>query len=325
MLSPADASPRLGLVLGAGGVTGAAYLAGALAALETDLGWDARAADAVVGTSAGALIGALLRCGVPAGDLAAWTVRSRLSDQGASVLAALERPEFDGVRLGQFLRLPRIPRPQAVWSAVRHARRFDPLRALMTHLHDGTRDVEARLQFLGHEWPKLPFSCCAVRRSDGRRRVFGPTHGPSAGLAAAVAASCAVPGYFAPVDVDGADYLDGGIASATNADAVPDDVDLAIVFAPMASAEPPNGFSLDRFIRERTAGKLRDELAHLSARGIEHVVFAPGPETIALLGHDFMSDAATAEIVVTAFLETGEQLRGSELAERLSSREPRVA
>jgi len=320
MRPPADPKPKLGLVLGAGGVTGAAYLAGALAALENDIGWDPRTAHAIVGTSAGALIGALLRGGVPAGDLAAWTVRSRLSDEGASVLAALERPEFDAVRLGQFLRLPRIPRPQAVWSALRNARRFDPLRALMTHLHDGTRDVEARLQFLGTDWPASAFSCCAVRRSDGRRHVFGPTLGPSGGLAAAVAASCAVPGYFAPVDVDGVDYLDGGIASATNADVVPGDVDLAIVLAPMASATPQHGFSLDRLIRERTAGKLRDELAHLSARGIEHVVFAPGPETIALLGPDFMSDTATAEIVVTAFLETGEQLREREVIERFEGR-----
>jgi NTE family protein len=241
------------------------------------------------------------------------------------VLAALEHPQFDAVRPYQFLRPPRIPRPQAVWSALRHARRFDPLRALMTHLHDGTRDVRANLEFLGDRWPEPAFSCCAVRRTDGRRRVFGPTQAPSDGLAAAVAASCAVPGYFAPVDVDGESYLDGGVASATNADVLPDDLDLAIVFAPMASADPQNGFSLDRLMRERTTGRLRDELTRLSARGVESLVFAPGPRTIAVLGHDFMSDAAAAEIVVTAFFETGEQLRRSGIAGRLRTRGPRAA
>jgi len=42
--------PRVGLVLGAGGLTGVAYLAACLAALENDLGWDARSADLIVGT-----------------------------------------------------------------------------------------------------------------------------------------------------------------------------------------------------------------------------------------------------------------------------------
>jgi NTE family protein len=310
--------PSIGLALGAGGVTGAAYLAGALAALENDLGWDARSADAIVGTSAGALIGALLRSGVPAGDLAAWTVDSRLSEEGAA-LAALERPEFDAVHLRQFVRPLRVPGPRAVWSALRNPRRFDPLRALMTHLPDGTPDVRAGLEFLGAAWPERAFSCCAVRRSDGRRRVFGPAHVPSDGLAAAVAASCAVPGYFAPVDVDGEAYLDGGIASSTNADVLAGDTDLAIAFAPMGRAEPQNGFSLDRLVRDRVDGKLRDELSVLSARGIESFVFAPGPRTLALLGQDFMSDAAAAEFVVNAFIETGEQLRHSGLADRLDA------
>jgi predicted acylesterase/phospholipase RssA len=51
----------IGLVLGAGGMSGQAYHAGALAALAHDTGWDPRTADVVVGTSAGAVTGALLR------------------------------------------------------------------------------------------------------------------------------------------------------------------------------------------------------------------------------------------------------------------------
>src|SRR6478672_1884140 len=76
-------TPRVGLVLGGGGAVGAAYHAGALAALEHDLGWDARNADVILGTSAGSLVGALLRLGVPATDLAALTV-------GAPALSAIE-------------------------------------------------------------------------------------------------------------------------------------------------------------------------------------------------------------------------------------------
>src|SRR5437588_31589 len=51
---------RIGLVLGAGGVTGDAFHRGVLRAL-TELGYDARTADVVVGTSAGSMVGAFLR------------------------------------------------------------------------------------------------------------------------------------------------------------------------------------------------------------------------------------------------------------------------
>src|SRR4051794_18162851 len=51
---------RIGLVLGAGGLTGDAFHRGVLRALA-DRGYDARAADLVVGTSAGSMVGAFLR------------------------------------------------------------------------------------------------------------------------------------------------------------------------------------------------------------------------------------------------------------------------
>ena len=118
-----NSAPRVGLVLGGGGAVGAAYHAGALAAIEHDLGWDAHDADVIVGTSAGALVGALLRLGAPATDLAALTV-------GVPVLCAreslakwvLERPTFAPMTLGNLLHLPRMPRPSMLIGS-REARR----------------------------------------------------------------------------------------------------------------------------------------------------------------------------------------------------------
>jgi len=57
--------PRVGLVLGAGGVLGGAWLTGALDAIASESGWDPGSADYIVGTSAGSMIGALVACGVP--------------------------------------------------------------------------------------------------------------------------------------------------------------------------------------------------------------------------------------------------------------------
>src|ERR687893_2592554 len=56
---------KVGLVLGAGGVMGGAWLTGGLHALATETGWDPASADFVVGTSAGSMMGGLCASGVP--------------------------------------------------------------------------------------------------------------------------------------------------------------------------------------------------------------------------------------------------------------------
>jgi NTE family protein len=86
---------RVGLVLGGGGVVGQAYHAGVLAVLEHDFGFDARRANMIVGTSAGSITGTLLRLGVSAEDLAAWTVKAPLSDDGDLLRHISETPVPD--------------------------------------------------------------------------------------------------------------------------------------------------------------------------------------------------------------------------------------
>ena len=103
---------RVGLVLGAGGVVGQAYHAGVLAALEHDHGFDPREVDVVVGTSAGSITGTLLRLGVKAEDLAAWTVKAPLSgdDEVLRQIADTPVPDLAPFRPWQLLRRPlRLP------------------------------------------------------------------------------------------------------------------------------------------------------------------------------------------------------------------------
>src|SRR5215204_1352070 len=54
---------RVGLVLGAGGVQGGAWLTGGLDALAQETGWDPASAERIVGTSAGAMLAGLLAAG----------------------------------------------------------------------------------------------------------------------------------------------------------------------------------------------------------------------------------------------------------------------
>jgi NTE family protein len=309
---------KVGLVLGAGGVVGAAYHAGALTALEQDLGWDARTADVIVGTSAGSLIAALLRSNVPASDLAAWTVGAPLSPDGTALAGALH-PEFDPVSLRMFLRMPRVPHPDAVWSTLRNPFRFDPMRALVTHLADGRRSLREHVEFLGTGWPDKTMFVCACRRESGRRVVFGRTRIPDDGLTAAVAASCAVPGYFAPVTVDGRQYIDGGIGSPNNADTLRDcELDLVIAVSPMSTVATLPRYSLERVLRDRAGEQLRRELSFLERKGVRTVVLEPGEEVLSLTSADFMSEAHVNDIVAAAFLETGAQLRDVERARALA-------
>src|SRR6185369_6425583 len=82
---------RIGLVLGAGGVVGHAFHAGVLAALTEKTGWDPRAAEVVVGTSAGSVVGALLRAGASAPDLLARATGQPLSREGRLLVERSER------------------------------------------------------------------------------------------------------------------------------------------------------------------------------------------------------------------------------------------
>ena len=304
---------RVGLVLGAGGVTGLAYHAAALAALEHDLGWDPRTADVVVGTSAGSVVGALLRRGIPASDLSAVAVGGETLASPAALTRALrDRPEFPPVSLRSVLgRLPRPPSRALLEAWVRRPWRVDPVTALASVVPDGKLDLvehaAALDELLGSRWPDDELWVCTVRQGDLRRVVMG--RDASAPLASAVAASCAIPGYFRPVRIGAESYIDGGVRSPTNADVLRRaDIDLAVIISPM-SGRDLRLLGVGSLVRRHARGKLDGERRRLLAAGIPSVVIEPGPEVIDVLGTDFMSDAHADAIVTAAFVDTGEQLR----------------
>jgi len=125
---------RVGVVLGGGGVVGQAYHSGVLAVLQNDVGFDARTAEVIVGTSAGSITGTLLRLGVSAEDLAAWTVRASLSDDDGVLrrVADTPVPELAPFRPLDALRRPlRLPGRHMVQRALTRPWRFRPLTAGM--------------------------------------------------------------------------------------------------------------------------------------------------------------------------------------------------
>ena len=313
---------RVGLVLGGGGVVGQAYHSGVLAVLEHDFGFDARTADVIVGTSAGSITGTLLRLGVSAEDLAAWTVKAPLSGEGGVLrhIASTSVPDLAPFRPLALLRRPlRLPGRHMLQRALTRPLQIRPLAVGMTLLAPGQQDIVeqlAALRELEHpRWPEPDLWICAVRRRDGRRVVFGRRGTPPVPVHLAVAASCAVPGYFAPVRIDGRSYIDGGVHSPTNAAILRNSgVDLAVVISPMSgSAGWRPGFYAAA--RRHATRLLHREIGALEGAGIRTAVFAPGAEEQRVMGEDMMSRARLNEVIRESFLASGRRAATPEVAD----------
>jgi len=177
---------RIGLVLGAGGIVGHAFHAGVLSALAEATRWDPSNAEIIVGTSAGSRVGALLRAGVSASDLAAFATGEAPSDDGARFLARLgppaKLPPFTLANLfGDF---PAASSPKLLLRAALRpweARFGAVLAAALPAGRHSTEEMVAGLRrAVGEEWPDRPLWICAVKLDDGRRVTFGKEESPPA-------------------------------------------------------------------------------------------------------------------------------------------------
>jgi len=310
---------RTGLVLGAGGIVGQAYHAGVLAAFD-DAGWDARSADVIVGSSAGSVTGSLLRLGLSASDLAAWATEGEVSEEGAALLEVLgsDLPELPPPSPRDLLHGWRLPSRSLIGRAIRRPWAFRPGVAALTLLPDGRVDIRDRAQVLdGDERPDGLWICVA-RRRDGRRVVLGRRgDGPPSRLSDAVAASCAIPGYLAPVTIGGVEYIDGGVHSPTNADVLADrGLEVVVVVSPMSCHGILSG--VDAPVRWAAQRRLDRELARLRAGGTHVICVAPTRRVLATMGYNAMADDRTDRVATAGYRQAASLLRRPGLADRLA-------
>ncbi len=275
---------RVGLVLGSGGLAGTAFHAGVIAALADELGWDARMAPTIVGTSAGSTSAALLRAGFPPPDFVARMTGQPLSADGAAILDGMPpasavgragRGEGGG---GQGARR-RPASPEMLARAVRRPWAVRPGSVASGLLPPGqVSTAELRSGFAGlfTEWPGEQLWICAVRLSDGSRVVFGRDEaGRGSSVADAVAASCAIPAYYEPVTINGERYVDGGAHSLCNADLVADlGLDAVVVSAPMSTSDRL-ALSLDHPWRAAARAQLAVEVRQVVRSGTRVLVVHP--------------------------------------------------
>jgi NTE family protein len=279
-------APRVALVLGGGGLTGTAFHAGVLAGLADATGWDPRDAALIVGTSAGSTSAALLRAGLPPADLVARMTGAPLSEEGARVLGDLG-PLHRPPKVGRTAARPAAP--HLVGSLARHPSRFRPGVAAAALLPEGTRSVAESVSGISDlfpTWPERPTWICTVRLDDGHRVVFG--RDAQATMREAISASCAIPGYYAPVLIDGRRHVDGGTWSAHNLDLVAgQDVALVVVSAPMSVADPrPTDWA--SWLRIPVRHRLDRERAMVRRSGLEVVALQPDRALCEVMGAQTM-------------------------------------
>ena len=323
---------RVGLVLGAGGVMGGAWLAGALAALAERTGWDPASAEVIVGTSAGAMIGGLIGCGVPPWFMVAHSageIFEGLVDRSGRPVSEADRTAGAIFRPGGvWLPLPGSPR-----LALRSLRSRDgSLRSRLAGWAPAgvisTRPLEDVVRRAAPEgWADHPRTwLVACDYGTGERVVFGRAGAPAADLARAVAASCSIPGFYQPVRIGGRRFVDGGLQSLTNIDLLEGlDLDLVICFSPMSGAADPSRLPSRRmmgWVRAAARRELDAAASALRREGTDLVLFEPQPRDLEVMGTNFMSRSRRHAVIERALETVGAAAAREPRLRRLPRGEP---
>ena len=288
------------LVLGGGGILGEAWMTALLAGIEQATDWDARDCEGYVGTSAGSIVAAAL-----AGRMSA---SSRV---GSMPELPADRPDSHGAvgpgLLGQVLEAGRAAglgtaaplaalglRSTAVGGALAR-------RVALGRVPRGRRSLgglRAQVDRSGAAWDGR-LLVCAVELESGRRVTFGAPEAPQATVGQAVEASCAIPGYFRPVEIGGRSYVDGGAWSPTNMDAARVRRGGRVLCLNPTGAFRPSRASPAGALGPLSRSISAVEALALSRRGARVQTVAPDRETLAAIGGNLMNPAQRGAVTTT--------------------------
>jgi NTE family protein len=302
-------------VLGGGGVLGAAWMIGALAALSEELSWDPREAEVIVGTSAGSVLAAMIGSGLG--------VETLINHQRGVLAPGDPKIDFDhDTASGGSL----PPRPQLrigsrslVARSVLHPRQVPVLATLAGLAPRGRGSLAAvgelvRAVNTEGGWPEKPSTWMVAMDYDtGRRVAFGQPGAPQATMPDAVMASCSIPGWYAPLEIGGRRYIDGGTLSPTSLDLLADaGLDEVYVLAPMISFDYDEPSSvvgrMERRFRRLMTKKVLREAGKVRRRGSSVTLLGPGHEDLEAIGINLMDHRRRTAVLDTALRTTAAAL-----------------
>jgi NTE family protein len=280
------------LVLGGGGVVGIAWETGVLKGLR-DGGVDPATADAIIGTSAGSIVGTQVRGGASLDAL--YAEQSAPTDGQIEQSMGLDIEKLTAI----FTRWAQAPEmTQALCAEIgalaleaRTAPEEQWLDAIGRRLPDRTA------------WPDADLIVTAVDAQSGEFRTWDRSSGVA--LAQAVASSCTVPGMFPPVTIGDRRYIDGGVRSASNADLARGH-ELVAVVAPIGASEQGIGALARR--------QIDAEVATLRGSDSDVELILPDARAVEAFGPNLMDPARRAPAAEAGLRQ------GREAAERLAAR-----
>jgi NTE family protein len=270
------------LVLSGGGPLAVAWEAG-LAAGLAEVGVRLADADFILGTSAGAIVGAQR-----AGGRDPAAIASAILDEAKGVRpagAAVFPPEAVAQLPQLFAKSQSSPDNPAA------ARAEIGAYALAQTSESEDASVARFGAMLGMtEWPAAPFGCVVVDTAEGAVHIL--TRESGASIDRAVAASCSLPGISPPITIGGRRYIDGGFASTANADLAQGYDEILVV---CFRANNPGG--------DRIEARLNSQVAALRQTGARVMTVMPDDACRAALGSQTMDLSRRPDVARVAIAQ----------------------
>lgn len=328
---PEPGTRRTALVLAGGGITGAVYEIGALRAMNDMLvNQSVNDFDIYVGTSAGALVGAMIANGMTPDEM-----MQAIEDNHPEV-RGIQANDIFQANVGEALRrIPGLP-----------ATLFRSLRAYASHFNDMT--LTDLVWTLADLLPSGLYSGSALERyldevlarsggvnrfdllekdlyivatdlDTGERAVFGKGGEGVVPVSRAVAASSAVPLLYKPVDIYGKQYIDGGIRGNASIDlAIEAGAELVVCINPLVPINAREVYGDDRHVSDGGMRAISSQvlrvLLHSGLRyhiknlrhkypHVDIILIEPRPDDQRMFGYDLM-DYASRLLVINHGFET---------------------
>ncbi len=314
---------RVALCLAGGGTEGLLYELGVLRALEQFLPrYRIEDVDILCGISAGAILGGLLANGLGPGEIDAG-----LRGHGGRV-EPIRRTDLFDPNVGELGRRA----ARLSWDVVRGRR--TPISALFRLPPAGIFAGERLKRWLARQFTRagmidrfeaLPHRLFvgATDQDTSEHVVFGAPGSPRVPIHVAIRASTALSPFYAPEQIDGRYYVDGGFTRTTNMRvAVQEGATLVILVDPMvpvATRQPGHVaergaiYAAVQGLKSLINGRFDKAVPTLRAMypQVAFHLFQPGPDTRRVMAGSPMKYFYREEIVEMAFRETTRDIRSS--------------